>query len=305
MRFDLIDLRLFLHVCDTGTITGGAERSNITLQSASGRILGMENELGVPLLLRSKGGAQLTDAGQSLAHHARIVLQQIEYMRGELHQHSEGMRGHIRLLCNTSALSEYLPDALAGYLAINPNISIHVEERLSYEIAHAIRSRTADLGILSRAVNVEGFELLPFRNDRLVLVAAPQSPFVGRASVAFQDIVDAEFVGLADGSALQAHIGEHARKLGKRVNYRVRLKNFDAICQLVARGVGIAIVPRSAALNAAKLWDFRVIELSDPWAFRQLMICARHFAELPKYTQDFVKHLAAPCTEDERMPEEG
>lgn len=75
MRFDLTDLRLFLNICEAGTITGGAERTHITLQAASERIRGMEDELGVPLLHRSKSGAQVTDAGRALEHHARTVLQ--------------------------------------------------------------------------------------------------------------------------------------------------------------------------------------------------------------------------------------
>ncbi|HDR9248310.1 TPA: LysR family transcriptional regulator, partial [Burkholderia vietnamiensis] len=87
MRFDLTDLRLFLNICEAGTITGGAERTHITLQAASERIRGMEDELGVPLLHRAKSGVQATDAGHALEHHARTVLQQIDQMRGELQQY--------------------------------------------------------------------------------------------------------------------------------------------------------------------------------------------------------------------------
>ncbi len=140
MRFDLTDLRLFLNVCQAGSITGGAERTHITLQSASERIRGMEDTLGVPLLHRTKSGTQPTDAGRSLEHHARTVLQQIDQMHGELQQYGDGLRGRIRLLCNTASLSEYLPDALAAYLPRHPRMSVSVEERSSEEIVHAIRA---------------------------------------------------------------------------------------------------------------------------------------------------------------------
>ncbi|KGS03467.1 LysR family transcriptional regulator [Burkholderia sp. ABCPW 111] len=292
MRFDLTDLRLFLHVCEAGSITGGAERAHMTLQSASERIRGMEEELGVPLLQRAKRGTRATEAGRALEHHARVVLQQIDHMRGELQQFGAGLRGHIRLLSNTAALSEYLPDALAEYLPRHPKLSVSVEERSSQEIVHAIRGKTADFGIVADSVGLDGLEQMPFREDWLIAVAAVDHPLAARERVAFAELVDADFIGMTDGSALQVHLAEQAKALGKRIDYRVQLKSFDAICRLIARGVGIGIVSRHAALRAQQTMQIRLIELTDPWAHRRLTICARSFDELPKYTRDFIAFLA-------------
>ncbi|WP_323121141.1 LysR substrate-binding domain-containing protein [Burkholderia alba] len=299
MRFDLTDLRLFLHVCEAGSITGGAERTHITLQSASERIRGMEEELGVPLLHRTKNGTQATEAGRSLEHHARTVLQQIDHMRGELQQYGAGLRGHIRLLCNTAALSEYLPDALAAYLPRHPTLSISVEERSSQEIVHAIRSRTAEFGIVADSVGLDGLEQIPFREDWLIAVTASGHPLAARGQVAFAEIVDADFIGMTDGSALQVHLAEQAKALGKRLRYRVQLKSFDAICRLIESGVGIGVVSRHAALRALKTMDIRLIEIADDWAHRKLTICARRFDTLPKYTRDFIAFLSDSAPRDE------
>jgi DNA-binding transcriptional LysR family regulator len=295
MRFDLTDLRLFLHVCEAGSITGGAERTHITLQSASERIRGMEDELGVPLLVRAKNGAQPTDAGRSLEHHARTVLQQIEQMRGELQQYGEGLRGHIRLLCNTASLSEYLPDALAAYLPRHPKLTISVEERSSQDIVHAIRNRSAEFGIVADSVGLDGLEQIPFREDWLIAIAAADHPLARRTEVAFADLIDTDFIGMTDGSALQVHLAEQAKALGRRIHYRVQLKSFDAICRLVASGVGIGVVSRHAALRARATMDaLRLVELTDDWAHRKLTLCARRFDTLPRYTRDFIAFLANP-----------
>ncbi|HIH2672239.1 TPA: LysR substrate-binding domain-containing protein, partial [Burkholderia cenocepacia] len=211
MRFDLTDLRLFLNICEAGTITSGAERTHITLQAASERIRGMEDELGVPLLHRTKSGAQATDAGRALEHHARTVLQQIDHMRGELQQYGQGLRGHIRLLCNTASLSEYLPDALADYLPRHPKLSISVEERSSQEIVHAIRNKTAEVGIVADSVGLGGLEQKPFREDWLIVVVPAAHPLASRDKVAFDDIAGEDFIGLTDGSALQVHLADQAR----------------------------------------------------------------------------------------------
>ncbi|KGS30847.1 LysR family transcriptional regulator [Burkholderia pseudomallei] len=299
MRFDLTDLRLFLHVCEAGSITGGAERAHMTLQSASERIRGMEEELGVPLLQRAKRGTRATEAGRALEHHARVVLQQIDHMRGELQQFGAGLRGHIRLLSNTAALSEYLPDALAEYLPRHPKLSVSVEERSSQEIVHAIRGKTADFGIVADSVGLDGLEQMPFREDWLIAVAAVDHSLAARERVAFAELVDADFIGMTDGSALQVHLADQAKVLGKRIDYRVQLKSFDAICRLIERGVGIGIVSRHAALRAQQTMQIRLIELTDPWAHRRLTICARSFDELPKYTREFIAFLAHDPGKDE------
>jgi DNA-binding transcriptional LysR family regulator len=295
MRFDLTDLRLFMHVCEAGSITGGAERTHITLQSASERIRGMEDELGVPLLHRTRNGAQPTDAGRSLEHHARAVLQQIEQMRGELQQYGEGLRGHVRLLCNTASLSEYLPDALAAYLPRHPKLTISVEERSSQNIVHAIRNRVAEFGIVADSVGLDGLEQIPFREDWLIAIAAASHPLAQREQIAFADLIDTDFIGMTDGSALQVHLAEQAKALGKRLHYRVQLKSFDAICRLVASGVGIGVVSRHAALRArATMEELRLVELTDVWAHRKLTLCARRFDALPRYTRDFIAFLSNP-----------
>ncbi|VBW17881.1 LysR family transcriptional regulator [Burkholderia pseudomallei] len=299
MRFDLTDLRLFLHVCEAGSITGGAERAHMTLQSASERIRGMEEELGVPLLQRAKRGTRATEAGRALEHHARVVLQQIDHMRGELQQFGAGLRGHIRLLSNTAALSEYLPDALAEYLPRHPKLSVSVEERSSQEIVHAIRGKTADFGIVADSVGLDGLEQMPFREDWLIAVAAVDHSLAARERVAFAELVDADFIGMTDGSALQVHLADQAKALGKRIDYRVQLKSFDAICRLIERGVGIGIVSRHAALRAQQTMQIRLIELTDPWAHRRLTICGRSFDELPKYTREFIAFLAHDPGKDE------
>jgi molybdate transport repressor ModE-like protein len=115
IRFDLTDLRLFVHVAEAGSITHGAARANMTLASASERIRAMEEALNAPLLERKRRGVQLTSAGTVLLHHARIVSQQLEQMRGELDNFGKGLRGHVRLLSNIGAM-EFLPVTLAAFL---------------------------------------------------------------------------------------------------------------------------------------------------------------------------------------------
>src|SRR6202012_903127 len=117
MRFDLTDLRLFLHVVESGSITHGADKANMALPSASARLRGMEDMIGLPLLDRGRRGVEPTSAGVTLLHHARLVLRQIEAMHGELGEYVSGQRGQIRLLANPAAMTEFLPARLASFLS--------------------------------------------------------------------------------------------------------------------------------------------------------------------------------------------
>jgi DNA-binding transcriptional LysR family regulator len=291
MRFDLVDLQLYIAVAETRSITGGAARVNLALASASERIKGLEAALGVALLKRGRRGVELTSAGESLLDHARIVIHNVDALRGDLAAFASGARASVQLLANTSALSEYLPKALAAFLAEHPRISIDVEERESGEIARAIASGAADLGLAAEHALPEGIERIPFREDRLVLVVPRQDRLVGRRQVDFSEVVTRDFVGLITSSALHAHVTGHAARLGARLRFRARLNNFDSIGQMVAGGIGVAVMPEIAARRCARSMKISAVRIRDAWAERRLVICARSFRSLPKPAQQLVEHL--------------
>ncbi|QLF93641.1 LysR family transcriptional regulator [Pseudomonas sp. ABC1] len=291
MRFDLTDLQLFLNVHEAGSITAGAQRSHMTLASASERIRGMERVLGVALLSRGHRGVAVTPAGQTLLHHARLVSAQVERMRGDLAQYGEGLKGHVRLWCNTVALSEYLPPLLGGFLLRHPSVSVALQERSSPLIAEALRSGECDMGIVSDAVDLDDFECFAFRHDPLSLIVHKGHALAVRREVFLAEVGAESFVGLGEDSALQVLVAQQARRLGLALDYRIHLGNFDAVCALVAQGVGIAIVPRVVAQRCVRDLPIVTLALSDAWADRQLFLCVRPRAELALHARRLVDHL--------------
>ena len=294
MRFDLTDLNLFVHVVEAGSITHGAERMHLAIAAASTRIRGMEATLGTPLLHRERQGVQPTEAGRTLLHHAQLLLRQAERMRGELAEYANGLRGQVRLMSNTNALTEFLPEPLSAFLAAHPQVNIDLEERLSDEIVAAVADGTADVGIVASTVEVAGLEVLPFRVDRFVLVVAKNHPLSAVEQIAFADTLDFDFVGLDRMSALQRFLSEKAERIGRRLRLRVQLRSFDAVCRLVECNVAIGIVPATTAERHSKTMSIRRIELTDEWAVRKLTICVRREADLPLYARELVRHLAQP-----------
>jgi DNA-binding transcriptional LysR family regulator len=291
MRFDLVDLNLFIAVADSRSITRGADRAHLALASASARIKGLEQAFGVALFKRGRRGVELTAAGESLLDHARLVIHNVEAMRGDLARFASGVRASVHLLANTSGLSEHLPRALASFLREHRDINVDVEERESTDIAAAIAAGAADLGFAAEHELPENVERFIFNEDRLTLVTGRKGPFAGRRQIDFQEAAACSFVGLTNATALQAHISKHAARLGMRLHFRARLRDFDAICRMVAADVGVAVVPEAAARRCAGIMPIVMVRIRDAFANRKLVICARSFKALPRPAKLLVEHL--------------
>jgi len=277
MHFDLVDLNLFRHIVEAGTITHGAERAHLALAAASTRVRNMEEELGASLLVRGRQGVTPTQAGRTLLQHARAILRQAESLREDLGAYAGGAAGQIRVLSNTNALTEFLPEALSSFLASHPNVSVDLQERLSDEIVGLIAEGTADIGIVAGTVDVS--------------VVARDHPLARRAKISFAQVLDYDFVGLDRASALQRFLAEKAAPSGQTLRLRVQLRSFDAVCRLVECNVGIGIVPETTAHRVARTMAIAVVALTDAWAMRELTICIRRLSDLPPYARQLVEHL--------------
>src|SRR5215208_4790338 len=291
VRFDLVDLSLFRHVVEAGSITHGAERAHLALAAASTRIRQMEEALGAALLTRGRQGVTPTQAGRTLLQHARTILSQAERLREDLGAYAGGSAGQVRVLSNTNALTEFLPETLSAFLAAHPNVSVDLEERLSDEIVGLIAEGVADIGIIAGTVDAGRLTTYPFRSDRFVLVVARDHPLAEQSKIGFADVLDYDFGGLDRASALQRFLAGKASRIGRPLRLRVQLRSFDAVCRMVEAGVGLGIVPETTARRAARTTAIIPVELEDAWAARDLTLCIRSLKDLPPSARQLVEHL--------------
>lgn len=281
MRYDLIDLQLFLHVHEAGSITAGAARSHMTLASASARIRALEQTIGTPLLLRERRGVRATPAGATLVREAEQVLAQVAQLQEAMAQHGQGPRAHLRLLANTSAATVHLPPLLARFLAAHPGYTLDMAERGSADIADTLRRARADLAVLSDAADLRELEAVPLRADPLMLIVPRRHPLAGARRASLQAAINEAFIGLHEGNALQELVTAQAQRLAPAWTCRVRLGSLDAVCRMVALGAGVAVVPRAVAEREARGGQLSRIALTEAWADRRLMLAARDLQSLP------------------------
>lgn len=282
MHFDFVDLRLFVAVADAGSITAGAASAALSLAAASARLRQLEDQAGVLLLERGRRGVIPTPAGRALLRHARRLLGDAAQLRGELGEYAEGRRATVRLLANTAALSEWLPERLAGFLAAHPALDVALVESGSIEAADAVREAAADLAVIADHASRLGLQGRPCGEDRLVLVCPVRHRLARRRAITLAELFAEAFVGLAGDSALQRHLHAHAAAAGGRLRVRAHVPGMELLCRMVAQGAGVAILSDSAARRSTVADRLTRVSLQEPWARRGLWLVARDFAALPR-----------------------
>ena len=294
MRFDLVDLRLFVNVVEAGTITQGAERSHITLASASERVRGMEAVLGAPLLNRHKRGVQPTEAGLVLLEHARRMLLQMEQLSSDMQAFGQGLGMRVELLANTSAMSEHLVQPLGTFLQANPQLRLSLREACSEAIVQALLAGEADLGVVSDAMPTGALHTQPWRADPLVILGSYQWLETLPEHPRLSQLAGQPLLGLLPQHALQKMLNAQALLAGCSLHFRAQAPHLQALCDWAAMGLGGALVPHAAALRCLQRWpqaDLQWRVLREPWAQRQLLLACRDPQQLSTHAQALMQHL--------------
>ncbi|MGY2463817.1 LysR family transcriptional regulator [Vreelandella sulfidaeris] len=296
-RFDFVTLKLFISVADEGRLTAAAEREHLALAAVSKRISDLEALVGTTLLYRRPRGVELTPAGQAFLHHARRILDNIERLHAELSEYGEGVRGHVRIHSNTSAIIAFLPQDLSAFSRLYPEIKIDLQERVSSEIIAAVRDGLTDIGIFAGHVPAPDLQQLSYRHDRLVLMTPIDHPLAERESIAFNEALAFDFIGLQQDASLQSLLNEQANLAGKALRMRIQVRSFDAICRMIHHGMGVGVLPEQTIYRDLGDLQLKSIPLSDPWAQRELVIGMRRYASLHVTARHLVDHLTQKTDE--------
>lgn len=290
-RIDLTTLRLFIAICEEGNLTRASEREAIAPSAVSKRMHDLEQALQVALFERHPNGMALTPPGESLLHHARVTLLNIEKIAIDMAEHAEGVRGHVRMLANLSSIVEFLPDDLPEFFRSHELVRLDLEERPSADVVRGVEEGVAEIGICSADVSTRGLERYSYRRDRLVVVVRSDHPLSGAAKVSFADTLDYDHVGLFATSSIYLRSQYTAQQIGKSIRLRVHVPGFDAVCRMVQAGMGVGLIPDRAFEVLSQGMDLAAIELNDDWADRELVLVARDPAGLSATSQLMLDHL--------------
>jgi len=279
-RFDLVTLRLFVAVLDAGSLTAGADRFGISLAAASKRIAELEQHCGLPLLQRGQRGVSATAEGQTVHRLAIEVIARLEQLAQSVDDFRAGAAGHLRLCANPSAFGGFLPAVLARYAAQYPKIRIELEDTLSEDGVRAVQKGTAELAVIGDNVPCDGLETLRCNVDELVLLVPAAHPLAAAGAVAVQDALGHDQVALPRSASLTRKVIGAAEAAGLALRIRVQVRSFDAMCRMVACGLGIAVLPSSSASLYAQALGLVTLRLTGADVDRQLLLAMRQRSAL-------------------------
>ena len=290
-HIDLVTLRLFVSIADTGRLTAAAEREHIALAAVSKRISELEAHLATPLLYRRPRGVHLTPAGDALLHHARNMLDSMERLTADLSEYSAGVRGHVRIAANTSAIIEFLPADLATFSSLYPEVKIDLQECLSTEAIHAVREGLTDIGIFAAFTPAEDMTTYTYRRDQLVLVTAADHPLAARQSIRLAEAAAYDFIGLQQDTSLHALITNAAKQAHKCLRVRIQVRSFEGICRMIAQNMGVGVLPELAVASHLRSLALATVALDEDWAYRDLVLGVRDPDSLSVLARQMVQHL--------------
>ena len=291
-RLDLITLQLFVAVFEEGTLTRAAAREAIAVSAASKRLMELEQVLGVNLFVRRAKGMDLTAAGETLLHHARQMLFNVEKMGLELGEHSHGVRGYVRMLANLSAIIQFLPEDLRDFSALHPQVKTDLEERPSNGVVQGVLEGVAHLGICSSDTDIKGLPSVIYRLDKLVVLMPADHALAARDSLAFAETLDSDYVGLHAASSINMRTHAAAREAGKMLRLRIHVPGFDAMCRMVQANMGIGILPLKAYELFGSALGLHAVPLTDAWSDRSLILVVRDEAQLSPVSRLLFDYLS-------------
>ncbi len=295
MHFDLADLRLFIHIAESPSLTQAAKRAHLSLAAVSVRIKALENQLNTRLLYRDSRGVEITPAGQRLLQHARVIMRQVDHLKHDFQEQADGDAGHIRIFANTTAVTEFMPDILAQFLAGHPGVTVDLQERLTRDIVRGVLDGTTDLGIVAGPVDAPELQGIHFSTPRLGVVVAQGHPLQDQDKVKLADAVRYPFITMHEGSTLVAFLRDQLERIGQRLPQRIQLYSFDSICRMVQAGVGVGVIPDSAARRYGAEMKLRVVELDEPWVVRERKLLVRDIDALPGCARELIEQIRQPA----------
>lgn len=285
---DLRQLRYLLALAEERNFTRAATREHIAQPALSQQIRRLEDELGLVLVERTTRQMRLTEAGELLVARARRIKAELEAANAELEEIKGVRTGRVRVGAMHTMGPIDVSLALAIFHQRHPGVELTVREESSEELAEMIRDDTLDLAFLSVTERVEshGLALHQLISEELVVLLPLDHRLAKRRRIRMAELRDDEFISYRPGARLRELLFTAGRYAGFDPQVKLESNESQRVRRLVARGMGVAILPRSDA--DAPGAEVAVANLSDPPLSRDITLAWRHERRHPPAVTEFL-----------------
>lgn len=254
-------LRLFATVAETGSFSRAADVLSISQPAVSKGVRELERQLGLALLDRGGSPVVPTEAGTILARHAATLFAAERGAEAELQALRGLSQGRLHVGASTTIATYILPRLLGRYHEAYPSVQLKLTSANTRDIANLLVAKAVDIAFVEGPIHIPGLALTPWRLDALVVVASPQHPLARRGAVQVADLSAQRHIIRERGSGTREVTEAALREHGVLPRDTMEVGDTEAIMQVAAAGLGIAIVSRAAAADKIRLGALQVVEV--------------------------------------------
>lgn len=289
----LESLKMFCDVVETGSFSRAAQLNHVTQSAVSQQIRSLEERYGKRLLERTRGSIQVTPAGEILYQVSKEIVQRYQEMEGRLQALAKVVAGTVRVATVHSIGLYELSGPMKRYLKAYPHVHVHLEYSRSSKIYEDALKGNIDLGVVAYPARRPQITVVPFREDRLVLVCPPGHPLSRHRRVSIKKLAGQPMVGYERDIPTRKETDRLLRRYGVEVRYVMELDNVETIKRVVEIGSGLAILPEPAIRSEVKNRTLAAVHLSDEAFMRPLGIIHRQGKHFSPATEKFIEFLRA------------
>jgi DNA-binding transcriptional LysR family regulator len=264
----------FVAVARTHKVSQAARDLFITQPALTSRIQKLEEELGVPLFVRTPTGMRLTDPGRTLMPHAIRALDAVEEGRRVVAELARGGAGHLSVGAAPAVSTYVLPPMLKRFAQANPNVRLTVRTGHSEEVLQMVLDEDVDAGVV-RALRHPDIGAVPLYEERLVLVVDPEHPFAARRRIHVGQLSDEQLILFDRTSSYHDLTAAFLRETGVMPRAVMELDNIEATKKMVLEGLGVALLPQSAVTAELEDASLRAIRITDAEPERRQIVVIR------------------------------
>jgi DNA-binding transcriptional LysR family regulator len=268
-------VRIFTAVATQGSFTGAAEALHISQSAVSRAVRELERQVGMALVERHSRGVILTEAGKQLVMHARRIFALERLAELSLEELQTLQKGHLAIGASTTIGIYMLPLLLAAYHRRYPGIELFLDIGNTQQIVEHVLDHRLDVAYIEGSVDRNDLMLTPWREDELVVIAAPEHPLAQRSSLTVRDLHMAPFIIREVGSGTREMMEQAFARYGVAIQVIMELGSTEAIKQAVAAQLGISVVSRFTIQLELETRRLVVLPVTD-LMIRRPLTCVRH-----------------------------
>lgn len=274
-------LQFFVAIVEEGSLSKAALKVHVAQPSLSQHVRQLEAEMKCQLLFRGPKGVEPTEAGQTLLHHARIILGHVEVARDAIISSQEQPVGHVRFALPGTVANVLAFPMVEAIRARFPLIRLSVAEAMSGDILSWLREGRVDLGIIYRTADAQLISSIHILTEELWVIAPNRKnlPTLPMSKISFQEAAKLDLVLPTKVHGLRTILDDFASKEGIALNPHMEIDSATQIKLMVERGMGYSILPLMAVSQEVVLGTLKAIRIVDPTPTRKLFLA--HSAEKP------------------------